>query len=329
MAQRGGGSGTSSHGGGPHIVASQPSGGCSSLDILHWTDGTTIHTYFCPGGSGTWTEMVYGGLRVDAVVPEGDCNETTIVYGILTGATVQCLSGTWTNLLGISYSGGQTFLGGSGAFYDASTETLTAPILAAAGGDDGEYGIQLLRNTTTLAACPTGYACLYNSGANDVLYSKVGSADPVKILNDKGPIVEAKSGTNSLRLENEHDVSYVDLTVSSAGKLNITGTPVGGGVQIVTGNLVVNGIDAGDDLITNVATPISPQDATNKAYVDLLAQAKTTTYALTTTTCDTACGALTGATWTCAAAYEEISTVLTAGSCSSATSRTKLCMCTQ
>lgn len=184
FAQRGGGTG--SQGGGPHIVATQPSGGCQSLDVLLFSDADGIHFFYCPGGNGEWTEQTYEGIRADAIAPVGDCNSSAVVYGILDGSFSKCLNGSWLNTLGIyaDTTSGRTYLGDPDVYVDGTGMTV--------GSDpgDGHRSIWLQANTVTVDEPDVGYVAIgavqpSGAGSERVFFRVNGDTKKQALTEDK------------------------------------------------------------------------------------------------------------------------------------------------
>lgn len=73
--------------------------------------------------------------------------------------------------------------------------------------------------------------------------------------------------TDSIVFRNNANSANLALSISGTDALLFNGTPISGGGGSVT-NPMTSNLDAGGFLITNLATPVSAQDAATKAYVD-------------------------------------------------------------
>lgn len=244
-------------------MATQPSGGCSSLDILMYTDGSGIHFFYCPGGSGEWTEQNYQGLRADAIAPTGACNESTAVYGILDGSFSKCLNGAWINTLGIYASSGVTHV----------NQQLNIDDL----GGDGHRGMEIQSNTTVCQATSSGYLqiCAIGSAGSEKMFTRVNGGnskemvdkDSVQLLENKS--VAAPDGTGSLKVLFDED-NYLEVTVDGQGNALLDQTSVVPDPQFSVARqiLAVRGLDANAHKITTLATCEDASDACPKSYID-------------------------------------------------------------
>ncbi|MFK3647875.1 hypothetical protein ACI2IY_05480 [Lysobacter enzymogenes] len=163
--------------------------------------------------------------------------------------------------------------GGAGAFNANHGGTgpnkivNVAPADLSAASTDAVNGSQLFATNQAVQAAGAGFT-LTAQGANG---SNVDPSESIDLKNGDGNIVVSKAGTdNNVNFDLADDIT-VDSVVAGNSRLDNTGLTIAGGPSVTSA-----GINAGNQVVSNVAAGVAATDAVNKSQLDAVSGGSTT-----------------------------------------------------